>query len=156
MAGSSSFASQFPEALFRDAIRNTMKMGIPEDELARLTWHWNRAKSYTRPDTAGRPYEWTEEPTTNVSGNDDGVDSLVVDYALEFSARPAGSAITQLGEMDTSRAVVTLLDADWQIVKTADYATIGNSRYRIQFEAPPMGLFEVTVHTVYLEAVDEA
>jgi hypothetical protein len=156
VAGSSSFSPQFPEALFRNAIQNTMRMGMPEDESKRLTWWWNREKDYVRPDPTGKPYGWSEAPTTNVAGGPNGEDHLVVDYAIEFSARPAGSVVTALGEMDTSRAVVTLMDADWQQVKTADYARIGDARYKIQFEAPPMGLFEVTVHQVYLEAVDES
>jgi hypothetical protein len=52
--------------------------------------------------------------------------------------------------------VVTLLDVDYDIIKDADYATIGNTTYDIDFSGPPEGLFEVTVYTIYIRARDAA
>lgn len=155
----SAFAGGFDETTFRDAIQNTMLMGIPEDENERLTFWWNREQTYTPDDPAGNPYDWTATPVTDEPGNpaiaDPGTNqSLIVPYALEFSARPAGSSNTAFGEIDASRAVVTLMDGDFQQIHTADYATIGPTRYRIQFAGPPVGLFAVTVHQIFLEAED--
>jgi hypothetical protein len=161
MAKSSSFAAGFNEPAFRDAILNTMLMGIPEDPKERLTFWWRRDRTYSPDDAAGNPYDWTEAPVTDVAGNpklpDKGAEqSLQVPYALEFSARPAGSSNTVFGEIDASRAIVTMMESDFTKVQSADYATIGDSRYRIQFDAPPIGLFGVTVWTLYLEAEDQA
>lgn len=161
MAKSSSFSSGFDEAGFRTAILNTMLMGIPEDPAERLTFWWRRDQTYTPDDPAGNPYDWTTPPVTDTAGNpklrDTGTEqSLQVPYALEFSARPAGSSNTVFGEIDASRAIATMLDADYQQVKDADYATIGDSRYRLQFDAPPLGLFGVMVWTLYMEAEDQA
>ncbi|QBQ74868.1 hypothetical protein [Caudovirales GX15bay] len=160
MARSSAFSSSFDETAFRSAILNTMLMGIPEDADERLTFWWRREQVFSPDDPAGNPYDWTTPPTSDAPGNPDLTDSgtdqsLQVPYALEFSARPAGSSSTVLGEIDTSRAVVTLMDSDFEQVRTADYATIGNTHYRIQFSAPPVGLFGVTVCTLYLEAEDQ-
>jgi hypothetical protein len=159
VAKSSSFAAGFDEAIVRDAILNTMLMGMPEKPIERLTWYWNRAQVFSPDDPAGNPYDWTSPPIVDKPGNpklkDTGTDqSLQVPYALEFSARPAGSATTVLGEIDTSRAVITLLDTDFEKIRTADYAVIDDSRYRIQFDAPPLGLFGLTVWQIYLEAED--
>lgn len=161
MAKSSAFTSGFNEPAFRDAILNTMLMGIPENPKERLTFWWRRDQTYSPDDAAGNPYDWTEPPVIDKPGNpklkDAGTEqSLQVPYALEFAARPAGSSNTVFGEIDSSRAIVTMLDSDFQKVSNADYATIGDSRYRIQFDAPPLGLFGVMVWTLYLEAEDQA
>lgn len=161
MARSSAFSGAFPETTVRTAILDTMLMGMPEDVDKRLTWYWKRAQTFSPDDPAGNPYDWTATPIVDDPGNpvlpDPGGDqSLQVPYALEFSARPAGSATTVLGEIDTSRAIVTMVETDFEKIKTADYAIIDDSRYRIQFDAPPVGLFGLTVYTVYLEAEDSS
>lgn len=157
----SAFNAGFNEAAFRSAINDTMLMGIPEAVDQRLTFWWDRDKTFSPDDPAGNPYDWTAAPLVDDPGNptlpDDGEpQSLSVPYALDFSARPAGSSNTVFGEIDTSRAVVTMLDSDFARIETADYGTIGETRYRIQFRGPPVGLFGVTVHTLYLEAEDSA
>lgn len=160
MSTESEFADDFDQTEFETAIRETMQMGMPEDVAERLTWWWDRDKTHSPDDSAGYPLMWDSEPIEDDPGNPDLPDvgdpqSLVVDYAMEFSSRPAGSKTTVLGEIDNSRAEVTLFDSDYQRVKTADYATFGESRYRIQFSAPAQGLFGSTMWAVYLEAVDE-
>lgn len=161
MARSSAFAGGFAEGDFRSAVLNTMLMGMPEDTGQRLTFYWVRQRVYSPEDLAGRPYDWSSTPVTDQPGNPalpdtGGEQSLQVPYALEFSARPAGSSSTSLGEIDTSRAIATIMDSDYAKVVTASYARIGDTRYRIQFDAPPQGLFGVTVWTIYLEAEDES
>lgn len=161
MARSSSFAPSFDESAFRDAILNTMLMGMPEDPAERLTFVWRRDQTWVPDDPAGNPYDWTQTPVTDTAGNpalsDEGTEqTLQVPYALEFSARPAGSSTTVFGEIDLTRAVITLMDDAYERVKTADYAVIGDSRYRIQFDGPAVGLFGVTVWTLYVEAEDSA
>src|SRR4051794_32687627 len=161
MAKASAFSSGFDEATFRQAIADTMVMGIPENPAERLTWWWHRDQTYSPDDPAGDPYDWTTPPIVDTPGNptlkDKGAEqSLIVNYPLEYSARPAGSANTVFGEIDTSRAIVSLTDTDWEQIKTADYATVGETKYRIQFQGPPVGLFGYTLHTMYLEAEDEA
>lgn len=163
MAKSSAFTPSFAESTFRKAIYNTMLMGMPEDPGQQLTWWWERDQTYSPDDAAGDPYDWNQTPVIDTPGNpnlkDDGTPAeqkLIVPYALEFSARPAGSATTVLGEIDTSRAVVSLTDTDYEKIKTADYATIGHTTYRIQFRAPPVGLFGYTLWQMYLEAEDSA
>lgn len=160
MARTSSFSASFDETAFRTAVLNTMLMGMPEATTERLTFWWRRNQVFSPDDPAGHPYDWAAVPIIDSPGNpalpDTGGDqSLQVPYALEFSARPAGSSTTVIGEIDTSRAVITLMDDAYEQIKTADYATIGDTTYRIQFAAPPTGLFGVTVWTIYLEAEDQ-
>lgn len=164
MAKSSSFAGGFTESTFRAAISNTMLMGIPENPAERLTWWWRRDQTYSPDDPAGDPYDWNERPVIDKPGNPDlqlrtdtgQEQSLVVNYALEYAARPAGGANTAFGEIDTSRATISLADTDYEQIKSADYATIGNVTYRIQFHGPPIGLFGFTLHQLFIEAEDSA
>lgn len=159
MAKSSSFTHLFPEALFRSSIRDTMLMGIPENPAERLTFFWRRSRVFSPDDPAGNPYSWTAAPVTNTPGNpavaDTGGDQgLSVPYALEFVPRAAGGAATTFGDIQTSRIIVTVMDTDFAQIKTADYAIIGPTTYHILYDAPPVGLFGVTIHSFYLEAQD--
>lgn len=163
MATTSAFTDRFNETKFRDAVRAAMQMGMPESDDEKLKWWWKRTRTYEAPDPAGNPYDWTSTPTSDEPSNPDLDDDdptsdqhLIVDYTWEFSSRPAGSIQTIVGEIDNSRMVVTLFDVDWEEVKTADYCTVGNSVYHIQFSGPAQGLFGVTMHTVFLVAEDEA
>lgn len=160
MSSESDFAAEFDQDEFEYGVRHTMRMGMPEDDAEKLTWFWKRDREYSPDDLAGAPYDFSSPPVIDDPGNpslpDDGEDqSLIVDYAIEFSSRPAGSVITVLGEVDNSRAVITLLAEDFQKIKTADYAKIDGTEYRIQFTEPPIGLFISTVYSVILEAIDE-
>lgn len=147
----------FDAALFRNAIRQSMVMGMPTNTAEQLTWRWNRDKEYVPQDPTSNPYEWTQDPVVDLPGNPNEPDGdVIVDYAIEFSARPAGSQQTVMGQFDTSRAIVTLLDTDYGTIRSADYCTIDGAVYDIDFSAPPLGMFEVTVYQVFLTARDEA
>jgi hypothetical protein len=163
MAKSSAFSPAFNESSFRTAILNTMLMGMPQDPAQQLTWWWRRDVTYSPDDPAGSPYDWTSTPVTDTPGNpkvkDTGApaeQSLIVPYALEYSSRQAASASTAFGEIDTARAIASLTDTDYEKIKTADYATIGETTYRIQFKGPAIGLFGYTLYQMYLEAEDAA
>jgi hypothetical protein len=158
VAENSTFAAGFDEAAFRNAIVNSMRMGMAVNPAEQLTWYWKRNQTFNPQDRTDRPYNWSQTPVTDAPGNPDEPDgSLVVDYALEFTfAKRSGGRETALGQLDAASAVVTLMDDAYELVKTADYAMIGNSRYEIEFTAPAIGLFSVGVYQIYLRAVDEA
>lgn len=164
MATDSAFAADFPEAEFRDAIHETMKMGMPQDPAECLRWHWNPGHVFEEPDPGGDPYDWREpviestapDPTPDPDTGAGTTGGIIVDYALEITGADSGSDTTVLGPLDPTKVTVTLFETDWDVVKTADYCTIGGVRYNILFSAPPAGLFGVTMHTVYMQAQDEA
>lgn len=160
MASNSTFAAQFPEEQFRDAIRNAMRMGMPENDADKLTWRWNRVKTFTPADPAGRPLHWDQPAVTDDPGNPTGDaddDGVIVDYAIEVNniSSQVDTSFTALGALNFQKIKVTLFDVDFAKVKTADYATIGNVRYEIRLEAPNYALFAVGMHDVFLEASDE-
>jgi hypothetical protein len=163
MAKSSAFTPGFNESSFRTAILNTMLMGMPEDPAQQLTWWWHRDQTFSPDDPAGDPYDWTQPPVTDTPGNpaipDPGQPAeqfLIVPYALEYSPRPSTEAATSFGNIDTSRGTVSLTDTDYEKIKTADYATVGDTIYRLQFTGPAIGLFGYTLWQVFIEAEDSA
>lgn len=145
------FAAGFDADLFRSKIRDTMLMGMPTATPQGAIFRRHEQRTYAVEDPDRNPYEWGETPTSETTFED-----VQVPVAVEFSARPAGSAQTVMGEFDVSRAILTLLDVDYELVKDADEVLLGGNRYRIQFTAPPIGLFSVTVYQIYAQALDES
>lgn len=128
-----------------------MTMGGPVAVNERATFRWRTERDYAIDDPAQNPYDWSATPTTTVS-----LEDVQVPVAVEFSARPAASTETTVGQFDHSRAIITILDEDYDLVRGADQVLLGGNTYVIQFVGPPVGLFEVTVYTLYADAVDES
>lgn len=134
-----------------------MTMGLPSEgnqatpsSLA-ATFRWDKQQTFDNVDPSGTPYDLTVSPVTDTTPAD-----VQIPVAVEFSARPAGSLDTNLGEFDSSRAILTILDEHWVQVQGADQVLLGENVYDIQFTGPPIGLFEVTVFQVYCLARDES
>lgn len=127
-----------------------MTMGLPVDVVERPTFRWTTQRDYAIDDPAGNPYDWTATPTETTTHPD-----VQVPCAVEFAARPAGSTETVLGQFDTSRIVVTLLDEDYDAVRGSDVILAGGNSYDIDFVGPPLGMFQVTVYQVFATAQDE-
>lgn len=145
------FGSAFNRDKFREAIRATMTMGLPDNLSERVTFRWNVDRTYEIEDPEGNPYSWTEEPEDETVTED-----VQIPAAVEFAARPAMSLDTTVGQFDTARATITVLDVDYPEVATADLVILGDNTYVIDFWGPPVGLFDVTVYTCYATAMDEA
>lgn len=141
----------FDAALFRQAIRDTMIMGLPNATQEKPTFRWSPEKTFTTADPAGAPYDFTASPVTTVAPAD-----VQVPVAVEFSARPANSIETGMGEFDASRVIITALDEDYALIQGADQVILGGNTYDVQFVGPPIGLFEVTVYQIFAIARDES
>jgi len=151
-----SFGGGFDAAVFRTAIRNTMTMGLPNTESERITFRWTVERTFTTAtDEAGETYDFTASPS-DTSAPDD----VLVTAAVEFTARSSLGAGNAIGEFDNPRIIVTLLDTDFPDItssddRLADVMVVGGNEYKVDFVAPPMGLFDVTVYQVHGTAVDE-
>lgn len=144
-------AAGFNPAEFRDAIKFAMHMGLPEDTQERATFIWTPQKTYSRTDAAGRPLRWTDTPVTNVTHED-----VQVDVAVEFQRYSSGEGQTSLGDFHTTSVTLTVLDEDFALIEGADKVLLGGNTYTIEYVAPPVGLFDVTVYQIYLRAEDES
>lgn len=142
---------RFNAATFRTAIRAAMTMGLPGTTSERATFRWTPRSTYTQQDQDHNPYTWTAAPVTTTTHAD-----VLVPIAWTFSARPTSSMQTDIGEFDATRIEITILDVDYVLVAGADKVIMGGNTYDIEFTAPPNGLFDVTVYTMYAVAEDES
>jgi len=141
--------SNFDPALFREKIKLAMNIGLPNATALRATFRWKDVKDYTVEDPKGKPYDFSATPTATTTHAD-----VQVDCAVEFT--PAVNSFYPSGQSNQSRAVITLLDSDYTSVSTANYVILGENTYVIDYWAPPLGLFEVTIYQCYLSARDES
>jgi hypothetical protein len=144
-------ASGFNAAQFRDAIKFAMNMGLPNTVSERATFRWTPDYTYSTSDPGGTPYDLESTPTAT-----DAPEDVQIDCAVEFVSKANASGGTALGPFDVTRAVITILDTDYSSVAGADQVLLGENTYKVDFVAPPMGLFEVTIYQVYCTAVDES
>lgn len=144
----------------RSGLRFAMQMGLPGTVSERVTFFWNSDKTYTNSDVTGNPYDWTETPASTDSRPDE-PGSLTLPVAVEFASRGTDSSGTRVGDFDNPRVKLTLLDEEYASI---DDDTLGlpngvvvdGSTYDIEFWAPPVGLFDLTVHEAFCKARDEA
>jgi len=153
-------AAQFNADVVRDALKFAMKMGTPNPEENRCTFRWQSDKSYSVADLAGNPYHWDQVPDSVLD-----YDDIQVDVAVEFIPRSTLSGGTALGGFDTPRAVITILDVDWELVTlentatprgTPDLVLLGTNTYKVGYVAPDIGLFDMNVFSVQVSAIDES
>ena len=143
------FGAGFDAAAFRENIRSTMQMGSPNAVAEKVTFQWESQRSYgSRLDPSGKPYKKDAE-ITDTSTNED----VQIDCAVDYEDRTGEG--TPIGEFNNPRVLITILDEDFESVKTATKVLIGGNTYNIQYSRP-VGLFSVTVYEVYAQAVDES
>lgn len=139
---------------FRDAIRATMMMGFSTSTPEWPTFYFNPS-GYTYPagttlDETGRPYDLSVMATPTV------LSSLTVPCAIEWgSGKTVDYKIEAVGDFQNGDMVLTLLDVDYTLVKTADYVMMGTQRYEIRFLEPQIGLFDVSVYRMHCRAIQE-
>ena len=143
------FGTGFPEQAFRDAIRSTMQMGMPNSEQERATFRWAALSTFQNPNVAGRPINFNDQALT-IDRHED----VQVDCAVEFVDR-AGNG-TAIGEFNNPRAKVYVMDDDYELIKTATSVLLGGNEYTINFTEPPVSLFKFTLYTLHVMAVDES
>lgn len=126
---------------FRSAIRDTMQMGLPQDRGLRPTFHFPATITYpagTILDSEGRPIDPRIKGAPNQK--DAKQPPCTVDYAPDTTNE--GGLV---GTNWDGRAVVTILDVDYELVADAIEVDLSAKRYLIQ-ERTTVGLGSCTVY----------
>jgi len=147
-----SFGAGFNADEFRNAIIQTMIMGMPNAVEEQASFCWRVKKQFDTADPAGNPYDWSDAPSAS-SPQDKA--PVIVPVALEFVSRASLGSGTPMGVVENPKVIVTVMDTHFGEVESANYVLINGSEYNIDYWAPPVGLFGVTVYQAYLSAVDE-
>lgn len=149
--------ASFDATQFRDAIKFAMNMGLPDDPNERATFYFRPTMRYVdqagneainpRLDQNGKPLDPSirivrEHPTP-----------VQVPVAVEFNT--ANVDERPVGAFKPTRVSITVLDEHWPRVEQAIEVELGGDRYVISYERPPVGLFEVTIHTIECFAQSE-
>lgn len=150
----------FDAAEFRDAIHFAMRMGLPEEAPERVTFQWNAEETHATPDSRGRGYNIKSAPTSTVSTANI-VASLSVPVAVEFFDSKSSSGETSMGDFDIGRLKITMLDSSYAQIENPtlglpDSLIVDGNTYDIDYFAPPLGLFDVGVYSLYASARDES
>jgi len=149
MSKVSGFGENFDSTIFRNNIKNVMRMGAPNAIEERVTFCWPAVKTYTgKTDPSGRPYDLASAAATVVQK-----ENVQVDCAVEILDRnPTG---TPIGEFNNPRATITVLDVDYETIQGSTIVLIGGNTYHVNY-VEPVGLFDVTIFTIHCQAVDES
>jgi hypothetical protein len=142
--------SGFNADLFRSKIKSTMRMGLPNTTAERATFRWTVGHTFASADGGGSPWDFGATPVTTTAHAD-----VQIDCAVDFVPRATLAGGTAVGHFDTPRAIITVLDEDYPDIVGADTVLLGENVYTIDFVAPPVGLFTVTIYQLHVSAQDE-
>jgi hypothetical protein len=138
----------FDANFFRAQIQAVMQMGLPSATSDRPTFRWVTTHTYAPGDPVNQPYNWGQGPVTTTAHAD-----VQVNCVVQFAERsPEGSA---MGSFDASKAIITILDNDYALVKGANQVLLGGRTFDIVVVGPPEGLFNVTIYSLYCIARDQ-
>lgn len=151
MATVPGFGAGFDASNFRAAIHNVMQMAAPNSVSDQVTFFFDGTSEWASTDEGGSPWDWGATPVSATP-----VQSFTVDCAVEFISRTTLAAGTAVADHDTPRAVLTLLDEDWENVEGFDYCTLSGNTYETKYVRPKIALFDVDVIQVEVVAVDES
>lgn len=152
--------SGFNAAVVRDGLRFAMRMGLPGAVSERAVFFWNPQRTFADADATGKPYDWTAVPTSTVSKTDT-PSSLDIPVSFEFLSQGSDSITARIGDFDTPRIKLTVLDEEYEKITDEnlglpDGVRINGSDYEIEYWAPPVGLFGLTVYEAFCVSRDEA
>jgi len=136
----------FDAASFRDGIRMAMGMGAPVGDLIRFY--------FTHPDTTETPVDDTGTPFDPAQRPTHSPDTYVTVSCAVEHAGDIGEH-ERFGYVAAGTLRVLLLDADFALVDGCSYCVYGGDRYDFRKEEPPMGLFDVGIHTLIFVARGE-
>ncbi len=143
----------FNATQFREAILFAMNMGTPTETEQRAMFYWTPRKEFPVSD-GDAPFDWTDTPSSTIAP-----DPVEIPCAIEYGA--SSSQGTPLGTIDPATGEITVLDQHYPSLfddddVRADLVVIDGATYVIEYEKPPIGLFDATVHQFVIQAQDEA
>lgn len=144
------FGAGFDADAFRNAVIDTMVMGLPGATAEKATFRWLPQREWPIHDQRGKPYNWSASPSVNTQHAD-----VQIPCAVEFSSNARNAGETVVGSFNEPRITVTVLDTHFPEIEGADLIILDNNTYKIEYIAPPMGLFTVTIYQIIARAEDE-
>lgn len=132
----------------RAELRETMLMGLPNDVALRPTFYFPTDDSFAKASLSGDPWDWEASPLEN--------DPDRAPVRAPCAVEVEGSAIelNAVGQFNPQRAVLTILDVDWNKVGGFHEMTMGGAVYRYSKLIQIIGLFDMDTYIVEVLARD--
>ena len=138
----------FDSARVITGLHQAMGFGEPNATADKATFFFPKQEVVADPsDEDGVPFDPSVRPA------DDSATPVTVPCAVEFF--DASGASTHVGQIDASRVKITLLDAEWQLVKEFTFMTVGGEKYMRDKIEPPVALGSIDVWTAWAVSEDE-
>ena len=137
----------FNAAKFRSAIQGAMDMGAAVDVSMRATFYFPTVITYsedTRVDGAGVPFDLAATRTETTPP------PKTVSCGVEYFSSTGESVV--FGDVVPARAVITLLDVDYDKVEGCIGVVLGGERYKLVEVEPPGALFDVGIYTLHFRS----
>lgn len=147
-------AAGFSAAEFRDGIQFAMKMGAANRAENKVVFLWDEDKTYPIQDPDAKPYHWDDTPATDVTHEPVTIDEVGVKLTEPRLGSVAG---TPVGQFDEVRAILTLLDVDFERIDGStnppNHVRVGGDDYLIRFISSS-ALFDVDIFKLHCVAMD--
>lgn len=146
----------------RGNLRAAMLMGLPQDQAQRPIFLFPRQITNTPEDQNHQPWDWTAAPATDTNPHErsvtcgDGADQVVCTWEGSGGRGGTQAIETELGAFDFERLVITMLDVDYAKVAGFNRVKMSGNTYRVQFEVPQTGLYDMSVHQIVVGSEDES
>lgn len=151
-------SASFDSVQFRNAVKFAMQMGSPPEADKQVVFikkatsqtYWKDDVQVMNPrlDRDRLPLD----PEIEVRAADD--EEIQVDCAIEITRADADEIA--VGSFRPTKAVVTLLDVDYEQVVGAQEIRYNGDIYRFGYEPEGLGLFDVGVNTMIFYSVQES
>lgn len=146
-----------PTSFIRDTLRQTMVMGLPEEESQRPTFWFDRVVTWEEHDSEQNPWDWTATPESDTEPVSE---QVVCAYEFFSPLGRQGAHYTEVGEFNPTSLVFTMFEDEWERVRGFSYATVGPGRVEgslphrwfFRFWRPAYGMNDMTVYQVHTTA----
>ena len=139
---------EFSAAETRAELREAMVMGLPGEVAMRPTFYFPADDSFAQASLSGAPWDWEADPVEN----DPDRAPVRVPCAVEVDGIAVN--MTAIGQFNPQRAVLTILDEDWDKVSGFHEMTMGGAVYRYSKLVQIIGLFDMDTYLVEVLARD--
>lgn len=141
------------EDFIRQKLRETMVLGMPEDDAAKPTFYFDPTRDWSEEDREGSPWDFSAPNTPTVDTQKAPVQTICA-YEFFSPLGRQGSFPTEVGEFNPTSVVFTLFEDEFAEVYGFSYATIGASdqNWFFRFWRPTYAIVGLEVYQVHCQA----
>lgn len=131
----------------RDVLRQTMVMGLPEEDSDKPTFYFERAVNWDEHDNEDNPWEWDDSP---VSATQKVPQQPICAFEFFAPLGRQGAHYTEVGDFNPTTLLVSLFEDEFERVRGASHVQIGPSslRWYFRYWRPAQGLNDMTLYQV--------